>query len=69
MVNYKEWVASQLKGKKVRMKCDCLIQMDIIGVVVDADTTHNEIIYTVNTDGRYVKVGENTPKLQIEILS
>ena len=68
MVKYKEWIADQLRGKKVRFKCDCLVQMDITGTVVEADTSKNEIVYTVNAGGRFVKIGENTPKLQIEIL-
>jgi hypothetical protein len=68
MVNYKQWIANQLRGKKVRFKCDCLVQMDITGTVVDADASKSEIVYTISTDGRFVKIGENTPKLQIEIL-
>lgn len=68
MVVYKEWIAEQLLGKKVRFKCECLIAMDITGKVVEADVSKNEIVYTVESDGRYVKIGENTPKLQIEIL-
>lgn len=68
MVKYKEFVANQLLGKTVRFMCDCIVKMDITGKVVDWAQTGSEIVYSVNTDGRIVKVAENTPKLRIDII-
>lgn len=70
LTNYKEYIAKQFVGKTVRFKCDCLVPMDITGKVIEADTSRSEIIYIVSVDNgkRTVKIGENTPKLQFNIL-
>ena len=69
MVEYKEHIISIFKGKAVHFKCDCLLGLDAKGVVVDTEKMGSEIIYILKTkDGKYIKVGENTPGLRIEFL-
>lgn len=69
MINYKEHIMSIFKGKAVHFKCDCLLGLDVRGVVVDTEMMGSEIIYILKTkDGKYIKVGENTPGLRIEFL-
>lgn len=67
MIVYKDFIANQLKGKTVRFICDCIIKMDIKGLVADYEITNNEIIYIVDTGDKILKIGENTPKLKIEL--
>ena len=51
------------------MKCDCVVALDITGFVVDYRVHGQEIVYLVRDDetGKVVPIGENTPKLKIEI--
>ena len=66
MMNYKDYIANILLGKKVRIVCDCIIKLDVCGMISDYEVRDGEIIYYINTGDRVVKIGENTPKLQIE---
>lgn len=66
---YKEYIMNQFNQKAVHFKCDCLIGLDVKGIVVDSEIISNEIIYTIQTrDGRQIKIGENTPGLKIEFI-
>lgn len=67
MVNFKKFVGEQLKGKTVRFFCDCIISMDLVGLVVDYDVVQNEVVFLVNSCGKIVKISENHPNLQIEL--
>lgn len=66
-VIYKEFVAQHLIGYTVRFICDCIIRLDITGVVTGYEMSGSEIVYIVDTGDRRVKIGENTPKLEVEI--
>lgn len=68
MVNLKDYLGKLLVGKLVRLKCECLTPFDITGRIVKYDIISNEIVWTIEKDGKQVKVGENTPKLSIAIL-
>ena len=68
MILYKDYIASLLKDKHVRLTCDCLVKLDVSGVVVDHELIGNEIIYIITDVQRLVRIGENTPKLHIEII-
>lgn len=69
MILYKDWIAEQLKGKKVRFRCDCIVPLDVIGVVVGWSRVSDEIVYQVKVEGtpKIVRVGENTHNLMIEV--
>ena len=66
---YKQWIVSLLKGKKVHFWCDCIVKLDIEGVVVDSEVVNSEVVFYVkrDEDAKVIKIGENTPKLNIEI--
>ena len=66
-VIYKEFVAQHLTGHTARFICDCIIRLDITGVVTGYEMNGSEIVYIVDTGDRRVKIGENTPKLEVEI--
>lgn len=69
MTPIKTHIASSLVGKRVHFKCDCLLSIDLVGVVKDWELHQNEIIWDVMTDsGKLIKIGENHPNMNIEIL-
>jgi hypothetical protein len=68
MVEYKKFVGDMLLNKDVHVTCDCLFGLDVIGKVITYNIEGTEIIYSILTNGKLVKVGENTPGLKIEFL-
>lgn len=68
MVSYKDFVKSQFIGKKVRFLSDCIVKIDIEGIVIGAEQSGSEILYLVDTGKKIVKIGENTSKLKIEFM-
>lgn len=63
--NFKNYIASQLIGKKLHFICDCLIPLDHIGIVRDFEINGNEIIFIIDIGGKLIKIGENHPNLQV----
>lgn len=68
MVEYKKFVGDVLLNKDVHVTCDCILSFDLIGKVITYNIEGTEIIYSIITNGKVVKVGENTPGLKIEFL-
>lgn len=66
MIAIKEHIAKQFIGRTYRFKCDCLVPLDIIGVVKDYEISNNEIILLVEHNSRLLHIGVNTPSLYIE---
>ena len=69
MKTFKEIFGEYLKGKKVHYKCSCLFPMDVVGVIVDYRVDFNEVIFILESNGKKIEIGENTPKGTVEILS
>lgn len=65
---YKDYIQSLFIDRKVRFTSDCIVKLDITGMVVGVEHSGSELIYLVNTGTRIVKIGENTSKLTIEFL-
>lgn len=68
MVEYKKFVGDMLLNKDVHVTCDCIISFDMVGKVITYNIEGTEIIYSILSDGKIVKIGENTPGLKIEFL-
>lgn len=69
MTSFYDYVAKQLVGKKVHFKCNCIVGLDITGVCVSYEIVKTEIVFIVETkNGKHIRVGSNTPNLQIELL-
>lgn len=68
MKGIKELFGDYLKGKRVHYKCTCLFPVDIVGVVVDYKIDLNELILIIESNGKRIDVGENTPKAKMEII-
>jgi hypothetical protein len=68
MVEYKKFVGDMLLNKDVHVTCDCILSFNLVGKVITYNIEGTEIIYSILTNGKIVKVGENTPGLKIEFL-
>ena len=65
----KDYIAKLMIGKKFHFKCDCIVSMDLIGVIKDYEIINNEIIYLVESKGKILRIGENHPKLHVKQIS
>lgn len=68
MQHIKDYIASLFINKTVHVTCDCLLPIDVTGIVVDYELIGTEIVICISKNGKIVKVGLNTPSLQIEEL-
>ena len=69
MTPIKSYIANSIIGKKLHFKCDCLLNIDVIGTVKDWSLYQGEIIWDVYTDsGKLIKIGENHPNMFIDEL-
>ena len=69
MTPIKTHLAKSLVGKKVHFRCDCVLNIDMIGVVKSWSLYQNEILWDVLTEnGKMIKIGENHPNMNIEVL-
>ena len=64
----KDYMAEQFIGNTYHFRCDCLMALDITGVVLDYTTTDHEIVLHIAPVGikKIVKLGLNHPNLTIE---
>lgn len=63
----KTYLAESLVGKRYHFKCDCLLNIDVVGIVKGWSMHQGEIIWNVYTDsGKVVRIGENHPNMNIE---
>jgi hypothetical protein len=66
MTPFKEYIASQLIGKTLHFKCDCVFPLDVIGYVQYVEVTkEGEFIYTINSNGKMIKIGSNHPNMAV----
>lgn len=68
MTNFKDYIGEQMKGKKLHFKCDCLFPFDTIGVIRSYAIENQELVFTVEVEGKTIKISENHPKLKVEEL-
>ena len=68
MEAFKRHIAKQLIGQKLRFKCDCFFGLDGVGIIRDFDIIQNEIVFTVESEGTIIKIGENHPNLYIDVI-
>ena len=70
MRTIKSYLAEMLLNKRVHFKCDCAINLDVTGKVIGWRLHDNEILWDVQLDGgRIIKIGENHPNLNLELLN
>ena len=69
MIPLKSYVADSLVGKQIHFKCDCVMDIDVVGEVRGWSIYNDEILWDIYTDsGKYIKIGENHPNMMIEEL-
>lgn len=68
MKKLKDILGKYLKGKKVHIKCNCILNLDFEGVVIDYKIRSNEIIWSISSNGKIIEIGENHPDLMIEFI-
>ena len=69
MIPIKTYIADSLVGKRVHFQCECIMNIDVKGIVRDWSLYQDEIIWNVFLDnGKMIKIGENHPNMNIEIL-
>lgn len=63
-IRFKDYIAQQLIGKKIHLKCECLMPFEMDNCkIVGYELNNNEIVFLVDNEGKIVKIGENHPKL------
>ena len=66
-IGFKDYIAQQLIGKKIHLKCECLMPFEMDSCkIVGYELNNNEIVFLVDVGGKIIKIGENHPKLFIE---
>lgn len=62
-----DYMASLLVGKTYHFVCDCIIPLDVTGLVVDYTilNSSHEIVFSVNVSGKIIKIGSNHPNLTV----
>lgn len=68
MIAVKEYIAQQFLNDTYHFKCDCIVPLDIVGIVKDYEISGNEIVLLVESQSKMLHIGLNTPNLFIEEL-
>ena len=69
MTPIKTYMADTLVGKRLHFKCECLLNIDVVGIEKSWSLYQGEIIWDVYTDsGKLIKIGENHPNMFIDEL-
>lgn len=68
MTGFKDYIAKEFIGRKLYFKCDCLFNLDHVGIVVDYEIISNEIVFIVDINGKLIKIGENHPNIQVKAI-
>lgn len=68
--SFKEYMSSiknldSLIGRKFRFFCDCMISIDVTGIVISYKNIKNERFLVVDVGGKYIQIGENHPNMLI----
>lgn len=69
MIPFYTYIGDSLKGKNVHFKCSCAIPLDVTGRCIDYSIQGTEVIFNVYTRTKTLKIGSNSPGLEIEVLS
>ena len=68
MTPIKNYIAEQFINNRYHFKCDCIIPLDITGIVTGYEIIGNEIVLLVDTNNKIIHIGLNTSSLQIKEL-
>lgn len=66
MTPIKQYIAEQFKNKKYHFVCDCIIPLDVVGIVKDYEIIGHEIVLLVLVGDKLLHIGLNTSSLHIQ---
>lgn len=66
MTPIKNYIANTFINKSFHFTCDCIIPINIKGLVKDYEIIGNEIVLLVSVNEKIIHIGLNTGSLQIE---
>lgn len=66
MTPIKEYIGKSFVGKPYHFTCNCIMNLDISGVVCDYEIIDNEVVLLVMHADKVVRIGLNTPSLMIK---
>ena len=61
-----DYIGQSFLNKKFRFKCECLMRMDFVGLVVDYEKNQDEMVLVVSNNCKIIRLGLNHPNLTIE---
>lgn len=67
MILIKQYIGEQFKNNTYHFKCDCLVQLDFIGRVLDYEI-QDEIVLLIESNNKIIRLGLNHPSLMVEKL-
>ena len=68
MISIKDYIGKHFIDKRLHLKCNCIVGLDIKGTCTGYSISGNEIILEIHTENKTIPIGLNTPNLEIEIL-
>ena len=68
MIPIKNYIGEYFLNKTYHFICDCIIPLDVIGIVKDYEIVGHEIVLTVMTNDKLIHIGLNTSSLQVKEL-
>lgn len=64
-MNIKDVTPRVIVGKKIKIKCECIIK-EVVGRVVDYELSPHEIIYVMDVNKKIIRIGSNHPGMTFE---
>lgn len=68
MQTFKSYIAQTLIGHHLHFKCECLMNIDVKGKIVDYEIINNEIVFIIDVGGKLIRLGENHPNLNVNAM-
>ena len=68
MISIKDYIGKHFIDKRLHLKCNCIVTLDIKGLCTGYNVSGNEIILEIYSNNKTIPIGLNTPNLEIEIL-
>lgn len=62
----RDYIGQQFVHKNFHFVCDCLVPLDVTGMVQDYEIIGGEILLLVEVNQKIIKIGLNHPTLKIE---
>ena len=68
MTPIRDYIGKHFVNKRLHLKCNCTVVLDITGVCTNYEVWGNEVVLKILSNNKIIPIGLNTSKLEIEIL-